>query len=80
MTPRRVGSASAPSVRSRLLRSFTRAPRSLHEPPKVTFGIERAVRSIGPVVVAIVVGVWLAHDLRTGGGGVCMMRVDVVDV
>src|SRR5258708_28659881 len=78
ITSRRVGSASAANVRSTLRCIGFRIAQALHEPPDVALGILRAVASIGPVIVAVVVGHGLAEDLGAGGPRSRAVRLDVV--
>ncbi len=51
----------------------------LHEPPVMPLRIDRAVGTIGPVVVAVVVGRGFVCDRRARGARVFAVRVGVVD-
>src|SRR5262245_13551160 len=78
-TPRRVGSASAASVRSTLPGIRVGVADALHEEPLVALGVQGSVGAVRPVVLAVVVGLGLAEDLGTPGARVSAVGIDVVD-
>src|SRR5688500_3278712 len=78
-TRRRVGSARAARVRSRLLSTGLSIPHALHEPPAVAFEILGLVRAVGPVFLPVVGCLGLAHDLGALGARALAVRVGVLD-